>query len=109
MAGNNSTILAIGAADRFAGHKVSDRSFKPETAAREKANRNHGGHVAAPISGVVTLVVEEGQSVEEGEQIGTIEAMKMESALTSNGGMIERVVKSGTKVEPGDLLVALGS
>jgi pyruvate carboxylase len=58
----------------------------------------------------VTIAVEEGQSVEEGEQIGTIEAMKMESAIRAPAdGTIERLaVTSGTNVEPGDLLMVLG-
>ncbi len=87
-----------------------DRSLKPETPVREKANTGKEGHVGAPMSGVVTLAVEERQSVEEGEQIGTIEAMKMESAIRAPvGGTVARVaVASGTNVEPGDLLVVLG-
>jgi pyruvate carboxylase len=89
---------------------AQDRSLKPEAPAREKADASKDGHVAAPMSGVVTIAVEEGQSVGEGEQIGTIEAMKMESAIrASASASVERVaVTSGTNVEPGDLLVVLG-
>jgi pyruvate carboxylase len=89
---------------------AQDRSLKPETPTREKADTGSAGHVAAPMTGVVTIAVEEGQSVEEGEQIGTIEAMKMESAIRAPAdGTIERLaVTSGTNVEPGDLLMVLG-
>ena len=85
-----------------------DHSLEPEVPAREKA-ASDPGHVAAPMSGVVTLVVEEGAEIEAGQQIGTIEAMKMESAIRSpSGGTVERLaVSSGTTVEPGDLLIVL--
>ena len=88
---------------------AQDRSLKPETPAREKADASKDGHVAAPMSGVVTIEVEEGRSVDEGEHIGTIEAMKMESGLRSPfEGSVQRVaVPSGTNVEPGDLLLVL--
>jgi len=60
---------------------------------------------------LVTLTVEEGQRVQAGQQPGTIEAMKMESAIRAlHDGCIERLaVRSGTNVEPGDLLVAIAS
>jgi pyruvate carboxylase len=63
------------------------------------------------MAGVVTLTVEVGERVEPGRQIGTIEAMKMESAISAPAtGTVERLaVPSGTNVEPGDLLVVLGS
>jgi pyruvate carboxylase len=90
---------------------AQDRSLKPETPVREKANPSNPGHVGAPMTGVVTLSVEEGENVEAGQQIGTIEAMKMESAISAPvAGVVERiVVPSGINVEPGDLLVVLGS
>jgi pyruvate carboxylase len=86
-----------------------DHSLEPEIPAREKAAPDRPGHVAAPMSGVVTLVVKEGAEIEAGQQIGTIEAMKMESAIRSpSGGTVERLaVPSGTNVEPGDLLMVL--
>ena len=86
-----------------------DRSLAPEAPAREKADPSEPGHVAAPMSGVVTLAVREGQTVEEGEEIGSIEAMKMESAIRSPlSGTVRRVaVLPGTSVEPGDLLVVI--
>ncbi len=86
-----------------------DHSLEPETPAREKADSGDEGHLAAPMTGVVTISVEEGQSVDDGDQVGTIEAMKMESAIRAPAsGTIERLaVASGTRVEPGDLLLVL--
>jgi pyruvate carboxylase len=88
---------------------VQDRSQEPKTPRREKADPNKDGHVAAPMMGVVTLTVEEGDEVEAGQQIGTMEAMKMESSISApHSGTVERVaVFSGTNVEPGDLLLVL--
>jgi len=88
---------------------AQDRSLKPEVPAREKADPNDDGHVAAPMTGVVTLGVGEGDQVEAGQQLGSIEAMKMESAIRANAdGTVERLaVASGTNVEAGDLLAVL--
>ncbi len=58
--------------------------------AAEKADRNHPGHVAAPFAGVVTLVVAEGQTVSAGDTVATIEAMKMEAAITAPRGGTRR-------------------
>jgi pyruvate carboxylase len=60
------------------------------------------------MTGMVTLAVKDGDNVEAGQQIGTIEAMKMESAISAPcAGVVEKIVPSGTNVEPGDLLVAI--
>jgi pyruvate carboxylase len=88
---------------------AKDRSIRPEVAVREKADTNNPGHIPAPMTGVVTLAVGEGDEVSAGQQIATIEAMKMESAIRAPlDGAVERlVVPSGTNVEPGDLLAVL--
>jgi pyruvate carboxylase len=88
---------------------AQDRSLEPDVPALEKADSDQPGHVGAPMSGVVTIEVEQGAEVEEGQQIGTIEAMKMESSIRApSGGTVDRVaVSSGVNVEPGDLLVVL--
>ncbi|CAA9458828.1 MAG: Pyruvate carboxylase [uncultured Rubrobacteraceae bacterium] len=88
---------------------AQDRSLEPEVPTREKANLADAGELAAPMSGVVTLSVEEGERISAGQQVGTIEAMKMESAIRSplDGSVARLAVSSGTKVEPGDLLLAI--
>ncbi len=88
---------------------VLDRSLEPEVQAREKADPNNDAHIAAPMTGVVTLAVGEGERVGAGQQIATIEAMKMESAIRApaDGAVGRLAVPSGTKVEPGDLLAVL--
>jgi pyruvate carboxylase len=88
---------------------AQDRSVKPEVAVREKADTNNAGHIAAPMTGVVTLMVGKGDHVSAGQQVAAIEAMKMESAIRAPlDGAVERLaVPSGTNVEPGDLLAVL--
>ncbi|QLL06410.1 pyruvate carboxylase [Mycobacterium vicinigordonae] len=88
---------------------VRDRSIAAEVPTAEKAERNNPGHVAAPFAGVVTVSVDVDDDVEAGQTIATIEAMKMEAAVTAPAaGKVARVAVSGTaQVEGGDLLVVL--
>ncbi|MEV6097981.1 pyruvate carboxylase [Nocardia sp. NPDC051981] len=86
---------------------VRDRSIASEIPAAEKADKTNAGHIAAPFAGVVTLAVSEGDSVAAGDTIGTIEAMKMEAAITApRAGVVRRVaIAKVQQVEGGDLLV----
>ncbi|OBJ92934.1 pyruvate carboxylase [Mycolicibacterium fortuitum] len=88
---------------------VRDRSIASEIPAAEKADRNNPDHVAAPFAGVVTVGVAAGDTVEAGATIATIEAMKMEAAITApRAGTVERVAVAATaQVEGGDLLVVV--
>ncbi|OBF32767.1 pyruvate carboxylase [Mycolicibacterium peregrinum] len=88
---------------------VRDRSIASEVPAAEKADRNNPDHVAAPFAGVVTVGVAAGDTVEAGATIATIEAMKMEAAITApKAGTVERVAVAATaQVEGGDLLVVV--
>jgi pyruvate carboxylase len=89
---------------------VRDRSVSAEVKAAEKADRGDPGQVAAPFAGVVTLSVAEGDAVDAGQQIASIEAMKMEAGITApQAGTVSRVAIDGVaQVEGGDLLVVLG-
>ncbi len=89
--------------------QVRDRGIASEVHAAEKADKNQQGQVAAPFAGVVTLAVGEGDEVAAGDPIGTIEAMKMEAAITAPvAGTVARVaIGAVVQVEGGDLLVVL--
>lgn len=89
---------------------VRDRSIASEVPAAEKADRNNSAHVGAPFAGVVSVNVVEGQVVEAGQSIATIEAMKMEAAITApESGTVNRIAVAQTaQVEGGDLLVVVG-
>ncbi|MHA6695098.1 pyruvate carboxylase [Homoserinimonas sp. A520] len=88
---------------------VRDRSVKVDTKAAEKADAGQAGHVAAPFSGVVTLQVGEGDQVTAGQTVATIEAMKMEAAITASvSGTVARLaVRATEQVEAGDLLLVV--
>ncbi|NCL73397.1 pyruvate carboxylase [Rhodococcus sp. YH1] len=90
---------------------VRDKSVASEVPAAEKADRNNPGHVAAPFAGAVTLLVAEGDRVAAGDTVATIEAMKMEAAITApRGGTVTRVALAGvSQVEGGDLLVVVST
>ncbi|MGY1710807.1 pyruvate carboxylase [Geodermatophilus sp. SYSU D00758] len=89
---------------------VRDRSVEAAVKAAEKADRTQPGHVAAPFAGVVTLQVAEGDAVETGQPVASIEAMKMEAAITAPvAGTVQRLaIGEVQQVEGGDLLVVLG-
>ena len=87
---------------------------------RDKALRALTGGVGGPGSGevistsmpgkVVTLLVSEGDTVEPGQGVIVIEAMKMENELKAvHGGVIERIpVAVGDAVDGGTDLVVIG-
>src|SRR4051794_40006235 len=88
---------------------VRDRNVSSDVAVAEKADTGQPGHVAAPFQGVVTVVVEKGDQVEAGQTVATIEAMKMEAAITAPvAGTVERIALAGTQaVDGGDLVLVL--
>lgn len=88
---------------------VRDRSIASDVPAAEKADRSNPDHIAAPFAGVVTVNVVADDQVEAGQTIATIEAMKMEAAITApKAGKVDRVAVSATaQVEGGDLLVVV--
>src|SRR4029453_3773640 len=88
---------------------VRDRSIDAHVKAAEKADRSDPGQVGAPFAGVVTLKVAEGDPVAAGEPGATIEAMKMEAAITAPvAGTVARIaIGPVQQVEGGDLLIAV--
>jgi 3-methylcrotonyl-CoA carboxylase alpha subunit len=70
----------------------------------------HDGEIEAPMPGKVTAVeVSAGEKVEKGQRLLTLEAMKMEHALTApfDGRVAELNAKAGAQVTEGQLLVKL--
>ena len=90
---------------------VRDRSVAADAPTTERADPSKPGQVAAPFDGVVTFVVSEGDTVEPGATVATIEAMKMEAAITAPvGGTVERLAIGTTQqVVGGDLVLVLSS
>ncbi|MGI8660845.1 MAG: biotin/lipoyl-containing protein, partial [Thermoleophilaceae bacterium] len=89
--------------------KVRDHEMEPKGQAR-RAYDQDPGQVAAPVPGiVVSLSVAEGERVEKGALLLSVEAMKMELAVSAEiDGVVEEVVAAaGTHVDAGDLLLVL--
>lgn len=88
--------------------KIADKSQAPKKAAAAKAEEGNEDHIGAPMPGlVVSVAVKEGDEVERGDVLLSIEAMKMEtSVLAEKSGTVKRVaVTPGTQVDTKDLLV----
>jgi pyruvate carboxylase len=89
---------------------VRDRSLKSEAAVRPKADPANASHVGAPMPGaVVTVAVKDGDAVAKGQKLLSMEAMKMETTLYAerDAKIAQVLVKPGTTVETGDLVVRL--
>jgi pyruvate carboxylase len=89
---------------------VEDASIESTTARKQKADPGNSNHLAASMPGmVVTVAVQEGDTVEEGQKLLIIEAMKMQTTITAHkaGRIGQLLVKAGTNVESGDLLLTI--
>ncbi|ATQ57476.1 pyruvate carboxylase [Paracoccus yeei] len=90
--------------------RVPNRLVKSQTAARPKADPANDGHIGAPMPGVVASVaVAQGQKVNPGDLLLTIEAMKMETGLHADKpGVIKALhVRPGEQIDAKDLLVEI--
>jgi pyruvate carboxylase len=89
---------------------VLDKSLAPEVRAHPKAESGNPRQVGAPMPGlVVSVVVAAGEQVAAGQKLVTLEAMKMECTVYAEAGgtVADVLVRRGTQVETGDLLVKL--
>jgi pyruvate carboxylase len=87
---------------------VQDRSLTAEGKVHPKAEPNNPLQVGAPMPGLVASVtVVAGEQVAVGQKLFTLEAMKMETTGYAEraGRVAEVLVKPGTQVEAGDLLL----
>ena len=89
--------------------QVRDRGIDVDASDIEKADPGTPGHIAAPFAGAVTPVVHEGQRVEAGPTVATVEAMKMEAAITTPiGGVVQRLaIGAVQQLEGGDLVLVV--
>ncbi|MBB2890776.1 biotin/lipoyl-containing protein [Flexivirga oryzae] len=73
------------------------------------SDKEVAGGVTAPFGGVVTFHVTPGDQLPEGSVVATIEAMKLEAAVTTPcAGQVARlVIPDGALVEGGDLLLVI--
>jgi pyruvate carboxylase len=88
--------------------KVKKKGVTATKVGRTKADADNVKHVAAPLPGMVaTIAVKEGQQVQKGQPLVSIEAMKMETMITANdNGVIKKIhISSGNQVDAKDLLI----
>ncbi len=91
---------------------VQDKARAPKGKAHRKADETDPGQIGAPMPGMIVGVgVQPGETVQEGDRLFTIEAMKMETAVYAPyGGRVNEVVlHPGTRVEQHDLVVVMAT
>ena len=89
---------------------VPDRSVQDLVAKRKKKEAGNKKQIGAPMPGsVATISVSEGENVNPGDLLLTIEAMKMETAIHADiGGKVVSIhVRPGDQIDAKDLLVEL--
>ena len=90
---------------------ITDVSLEATSTKRQQADPANPKDVGANMPGmVVTVAVKVGDKIAKGQKLFTLEAMKMETTINSEvSGVVEKVlVKPGSRVEAGDLLLTLG-
>ncbi len=90
---------------------VPNRDATPTTKAKRQAEDGNPAHVAAPMPGrLVSLSVEQGETVKQGQTLGVMEAMKMETALEAqaSGTVTEILAKAGDLLDAKDLIMVIG-
>lgn len=89
---------------------VSASVVAPKVAAVAKPVPAGAGDVVSPLAGkVVSIEVKVGQQVTEGQQVATIEAMKMNTYIyAGHAGTVSAIpVAAGDGVNEGDILVTI--
>ena len=89
---------------------VANKQAAASAVKRPKADASNKKHVGAPMPGMVAAVaVEVGQTVNVGDVLLTIEAMKMETSIhAESGGTVAAIhAPAGTQIDAKDLLIEL--
>lgn len=96
----NNTIYAISAKDQF--------DLLLDKLGLSNLNSAKVSEIKAPMPGMVLKVfAAEGDSVQKGDNLFVLEAMKMENIIKSPGAVVIRKlkIKAGDKVEKGQILI----
>ncbi|HLV09128.1 MAG TPA: biotin/lipoyl-containing protein [Halanaerobiales bacterium] len=91
--------------------KKEERAARPEQEAPQKPSAEgvSGEKVVAPLPGDISIKVNKGDTINKGELLFVLEAMKMENEITAPaGGTIQEIfVVEGESVESGDVLAII--
>ena len=104
-------LVSVGLPERLLSGVAA--SAAPSGAAGNAASAGEGGStegtVTAPYdANLVAWNVADGDTVEEGDDIATIEAMKMESAVKAPcGGTIKLLAKEGDRLDPSKVIATI--
>ncbi|MBR0381525.1 MAG: pyruvate carboxylase [Eubacterium sp.] len=88
--------------------KIFDKAFEVKADRTIHTDHKNPGHLGAPLPGLISdIQVKEGDHINRNDPIMTIEAMKMETTITSrvNGTVEQILVKDGDEVNEDTLLV----
>jgi pyruvate carboxylase len=89
---------------------VRDKSHKETAAPKQTADPRQPGQVGAPTPGVVTTIaVDLNQTVEKGDRLLVLEAMKMQSTVYApvSGKIAQKLIHPGQTVEAKELLLVI--
>ncbi len=89
----------------------ADAASAPAAAPAQSAPASGPGDEVSPLAGVVNSIeVSVGQSVNEGDKVATIEAMKMKTAINAHrSGNVSAIhAKEGDAVDVGQPLLTIG-
>lgn len=96
---------------RLEGLSSNNTGASQSTSENPIATKSDEGGIQADMEGtVISVNVEEGEQIGQGETVCVLEAMKMENEITANhGGIVSEVnVSEGDSVNMGDQLVQMG-
>ena len=106
--GNNSVFFELNGQPRTID--ISNKEFTKKITKKVKAEDNNLNHVGSPLPGqIAKIYVKPGNKVIKGDKLLIIEAMKMETIVTSDkSGIIKNIlVQSSDNVESKDLLIEI--
>ncbi|HVM68124.1 MAG TPA: biotin/lipoyl-containing protein, partial [Acidimicrobiales bacterium] len=101
---------APGPAARAAGAAARPKRSGGGGGGHAAAGGSGSGNVTVPMQGtIIKVLVEQGDTVEEGQTVAILEAMKMENAITAEkaGTVSEVRVSPGDTVGGGDVVVVI--
>ncbi|NQZ69308.1 MAG: pyruvate carboxylase subunit B, partial [Lentisphaeria bacterium] len=91
---------------------ITDVSLDAPGSESVKADPANTGHVGSSMPGMcVNVAIEVGDKISKGDKLLTLEAMKMETTIYAEveGTILQVLVKAGSQVASGDLLIEIGS
>jgi pyruvate carboxylase len=92
--------------------EIQDRNIKVAAKENLKADKTNSSQIGAPLQGKLSqLLVKEGDIVKQNQPLFVIEAMKMETTITSTtAGMVEKIIlQPGAMVKSDDLVLVVNA